>query len=121
MDHIEPNRWRRLRTLLDRAIELDDESLRAFLDSLHGDDAELRDTLEELLARHSDLRDNTLPNAVGLVLLGLVDDECGHRDIYRRRASMTSPCPVAGVREVDENRPAPSWLPRAGGAKRARK
>jgi hypothetical protein len=75
MDEIEADRWRRLRPLLDRAIELEGDARLAYLDDLQGDDAELKRDLEQLLARHEQLKGRTPAIAIGLVTLAFSREE----------------------------------------------
>ena len=49
-----PERWKQLRPLLDRALDLDDAAREAFLRELSAESEELRRDLERLIARHLD-------------------------------------------------------------------
>jgi hypothetical protein len=75
MDEIWADRWRRLRPLLDRAIDLEGDARRAYLEDLSGDNAELKRELEELLARHERLKHRTPSIAIGLVTLAFSREE----------------------------------------------
>jgi serine/threonine protein kinase/tetratricopeptide (TPR) repeat protein len=49
-----PERWKQLRPLLDRALDLEPAQRRAFIDEISLESPELRDDLERLLARHAE-------------------------------------------------------------------
>jgi tetratricopeptide (TPR) repeat protein len=49
-----PERWKRLRPLLDRALDLDPAQRRAFIEEISLESPELREDLERLLARHAE-------------------------------------------------------------------
>ncbi len=53
MSSVDPQRWRRLRTLLDQAMDHDGAARVAFVDSLCAADAELREDLQRLLIQHA--------------------------------------------------------------------
>jgi serine/threonine protein kinase len=53
MSNIDPQRWRRLRALLDSAMDYDGAARLAFVDALQGEDAELREDLQRLLIQHA--------------------------------------------------------------------
>lgn len=67
MTDMDRDRWRRLRPLLDRAIDLEGEERGAYLRTLRKEDEALRGDLERLVAEHERLQDRTLPNALKLV------------------------------------------------------
>jgi len=67
------DRWPRLRPLLDRALELDADARRAYVLSLDGEDAELRDELERLLVEHESIASRTMPNAMELAVPAVAD------------------------------------------------
>jgi hypothetical protein len=75
MNGIRADRWRRLRPLLDRAIELQGDARKAYLDGLRGGDEEYRRDIERLLAQHEALKDRTPATAMALVTLALSRDE----------------------------------------------
>ena len=56
MDTTAANAWQRLKSLLDRALELDADARAGYLASLEGDDASLRAELSRLLFEHERLR-----------------------------------------------------------------
>ena len=58
-----PERWRRLRPLLDHALDLDTQARAAFLRELSVEDAQLRIDLERLLARHEETAEIDRPAA----------------------------------------------------------
>jgi serine/threonine protein kinase len=58
--------WSRLRPLLQQALELSGEARRQYLDGLRGDDRDLREDLDQLLANHERLGSLTAPNAMEL-------------------------------------------------------
>jgi hypothetical protein len=66
-----PDRWQRLRPLLDRAIDLEGAERAAFLKALRDADETLRDELERLVDEHERLQRRALPNAAGLVTRAL--------------------------------------------------
>ncbi|HVT33634.1 MAG TPA: serine/threonine-protein kinase, partial [Rhodanobacteraceae bacterium] len=68
------DRWRRLRRLLDRALELDGEARSLYVLTLRPEDAELREELERLLAEHAALGDDKLTDAMGLAIPAVMDD-----------------------------------------------
>lgn len=74
MIDIQARRWHRLRPLLEHAIDLKDKARCAYLDALHGEDAELHDDLEHLLAEHDRLVSRSLPNAIELVTCAIVGE-----------------------------------------------
>jgi serine/threonine protein kinase len=49
-----PERWKRLRPLLDRALDLDPAQRRAFIEEVSLESPDLREDLERLLARHAE-------------------------------------------------------------------
>ena len=53
MNAIDPQRWSRLRALLDRALDLDEAARAQFVASLSRDDASLHDDLQRLLRQHA--------------------------------------------------------------------
>ena len=66
MSTMAPDSWRRLRLLLDRALELDPEARSGYVAALEGDDAALRPELARLLGEHARLAQRSLPNAMDL-------------------------------------------------------
>lgn len=77
MIDMDADRWRRLRPLLDRAMDVQGEERTAYLRTLGEGDEALREDLERLLAEHERLRARTLPNALKLVTRALA---CESRD-----------------------------------------
>jgi hypothetical protein len=76
MDGIQADRWRRLRPLLERAIDLEGSARQAYLDGLRGGgDEEFRREIEQLLAQHEELKERTPATAMALVTLALSRDE----------------------------------------------
>jgi eukaryotic-like serine/threonine-protein kinase len=67
--------WQRLRPLLDRALELDGDARRGYLDSLGELDTELRVELARLLAEHEGLGPQTIPNAMDLAAPAVAERE----------------------------------------------
>ncbi|QBB71956.1 tetratricopeptide repeat protein [Pseudolysobacter antarcticus] len=53
MSSLDPQRWRRLRVLLDQAMDHDGAARLAFVDALSAEDAELREDLQRLLIQHA--------------------------------------------------------------------
>ena len=49
-----PERWKQLRPLLDRALDLEPAQRRAFIDEVSLESPDLREDLERLLARHAE-------------------------------------------------------------------
>ena len=78
MDEIQADRWRRLRPLLERAIDLEGSARRTYLDGLRGGDEEFRREIEQLLAQHEALKERTPETALVLVTLALSRDERKH-------------------------------------------
>ena len=78
MGDIEATRWQRLRTLLERALDLDAGARSAWLDGLGGDDAALGIELRQLLAQYEDLRDRTLSTAMVLLAIALAKEGATH-------------------------------------------
>lgn len=75
MDGIQADRWRRLRPLLERAIDLEGSARKAYLDGLRGRDEEFRREIEQLLAQHDELKERTPATAMALMTLALSRDE----------------------------------------------
>ncbi len=73
MKAIGPESWKRLRQLLDRALEVDGDARRAFVDSLDGEDAALRDDLVRVLAQHETLGQQSMANAMDLAVPAVAD------------------------------------------------
>ncbi len=73
MDTTAANAWQRLKSLLDRALELDADARAGYLASLEGDDASLRAELSRLLFEHERLRARSLPNAMELAAPAMAD------------------------------------------------
>jgi serine/threonine-protein kinase len=68
------DRWRRLRRLLDRALELDGEARKLYVLTLRPEDAELRDDLERLLAEHAELGEDKLTDAMGRAIPAVMEE-----------------------------------------------
>jgi hypothetical protein len=76
MDGNHADRWRRLRPLLERAIDLEGSARQAYLDGLRGGGGEeFRGEIEQLLAQHDELKERTSATAMALVTLALSRDE----------------------------------------------
>ena len=73
MKEIGPESWKRLRQLLDRALEVDGDARRAFVDSLEGEDAALRDDLVRALAQHEKLGQQSMANAMEMAIPAVAD------------------------------------------------
>ena len=70
---MQTDHWQRLRPLLDRALELEGDARRRYLDSLRDIDHELRSNLARLLAEHEGLGTQTVPNAMDLAAPALAE------------------------------------------------
>jgi len=79
MDGIQADRWRRLRPLLERAIDLEGSARQAYLDGLRGADEGFRLEITQLLAQHEELKERTPATAMALVTLALSCDERKHQ------------------------------------------
>jgi serine/threonine-protein kinase len=66
MNVINAASWARLRVLLDRALELEPDACKTYLDSLDADDLPLREELMRLLAEYRQLAQGSIPNAIEL-------------------------------------------------------
>jgi len=73
MKAIGPESWKRLRQLLDRALEIDGDARRAFVDSLEGEDLALRDDLVHALAQHEKLGQQSMANAMEMAVPAIAD------------------------------------------------
>lgn len=73
MKAIGPDSWKRLRQLLDRALEVDGDARRAFVDSLQGEDAALREELVRVLAQHDKLGQQSMANAMEMAVPAIAD------------------------------------------------
>lgn len=73
MSTLSPDSWRRLRQLLDHALELDVPARAGYVAALDGDDEALRGQLERLLDEHERLKERSLPNAMDLAAPALAD------------------------------------------------
>lgn len=98
MDGIRADRWRRLRPLLDRAIELQGGAREAYLDGLRGGDEEFKRDIEHLLAQHEELKARTPVTAMTLVTLALSRDERNNELADR---GGLSPAGIYRTREFD--------------------
>jgi hypothetical protein len=68
------DRWLRLRPLLDRAIDLENDARCAYLDALRGESDELCDDLRSLLAARERSCRRPLPSALALVASALAGE-----------------------------------------------
>ncbi len=80
MTDMDADRWRRLRPLIERAIDLEGEERSAYLGTLRGEDEALRDVLARLLAAHERLQGRALPNALKLVTRLLASESLDEAD-----------------------------------------
>lgn len=64
MTSLGAEQWLRLRALLDRALDLDGDARREFVDSLENEDAAVRAELSRLLLEHGRLALRPMPNAM---------------------------------------------------------
>jgi hypothetical protein len=123
MDEIEADRWHRLRPLLDRAIEIEGDARLAYLDGLQGDDAELKGELEQLLARHEQVKDRTPAIAIGLVTLAFSrEDEAktGLDDSDIRLRASRYPASESGPDRRDDTGSISRWFVADSGPKRGK-
>ena len=77
---MDPQRWLRLRTWLDRGLDLDVPEHAAFVDALPADDADLRDDLRRLLAEHARTDARAWEDPVALAATRLVGAAPTERD-----------------------------------------
>jgi len=70
---MKPDSWPRLRPLLDRALELDGDARREYVEALEGEDADLRAEIERLLVEHESLSSQTQRNAMELAVPAVAD------------------------------------------------
>ncbi|HEX5124902.1 MAG TPA: protein kinase, partial [Rhodanobacteraceae bacterium] len=75
MTDIAAHKWKQLRDLLDRAMDLDESARGEFIDSLEGDDRALRSDLLRLLAKSEALPSVTMTNAMEIVAPLFAQDE----------------------------------------------
>ena len=68
MGEIDTDRWRRLRPLLDHAIELDEPARTAWLETLRAEHRDISSDVEKLLAEYEALESRALPTAMRLVV-----------------------------------------------------
>src|SRR5690348_8273937 len=87
MIDMDADRWRRLRPLLDRVIDLEGEERTAYIRTLRGADEALRGDLERLLAEHERWQSGTPPNALKLVTRALARE---YRDEQKQDDIATS-------------------------------
>jgi hypothetical protein len=73
MSGIDADRWRRLRPLLDHALDLDGNERDAYVRTLRRDE-DLRGDLERFLAEHERLQRLVLPSAARLVIGDLASE-----------------------------------------------
>jgi serine/threonine-protein kinase len=73
MKDISHEDWKRLRQLLDQALDLPADARSQFIDSLQGDDAALRTDLAQLLARYEGLAQKSAANAMQLIAPAFAD------------------------------------------------
>jgi hypothetical protein len=108
---MQADRWRRLRCLLDQAIDLDDAARQAYLDALREGDRDLRDDIERLLAAHRRMPLRAQPTALELVsasLAGEFDRAMGRSTPLLKNGETTDPqaperieSPVDGALSVE--------------------
>jgi len=77
---MDADRWRRLRPLLDRAIDLERDERIAHLSTLRAEDETLSDDLARLLVEYDRLQDRTLPTALKLVTRALAFEDARNED-----------------------------------------
>ena len=94
MDGIQADRWRRLRPLLERAIDLEGSARKAYLDGLYGGDEAFRREIEQLLAQHEEIKERTPATAMALVSLALSRDGIKHQLDDRAGLSHTGAYPM---------------------------
>jgi eukaryotic-like serine/threonine-protein kinase len=75
MNDMPADQWKRLRDLLDRALDLEDAARAAFVDALEGDDRVLRPELAKLLAKRAMLAGAPMASAMELVAPVFAEDE----------------------------------------------
>jgi serine/threonine-protein kinase len=83
------DRWRRLRRLLDRALELDGEARKLYVLTLRPEDAAFRDDLERLLAEHAGLGEDKLTDAMGLAIPAVMEELRDDEEIDAARVGDT--------------------------------
>ena len=89
---LDPHRWKRLRDLLDRALDLESADRALFVASLQGEDAALRFDLARLLAEHARNENEKSFDPVELAAALLVDpDEAADADDQARVGQRVGP------------------------------